>query len=106
MMATGLDAGRVPRDYDMLAWRDTDAVNAEFARLGLIRLAPDEIEPGDIALVSCRAGHLHAVIVTPEGYLHADAGLRRAVEVPGAIPWPILAAWRSPDKGFVAGRRQ
>lgn len=105
-MATGLDAALVTRDYDMLASRDTDAVNAEFARLGFIRLAPTEIEPGDIVLVSCRAGHLHAAIVTPDGYLHADAGLRRAVEVPGPIPWPILAVWRSPKKGFVAGRRQ
>jgi lipoprotein Spr len=104
IMATRLDSGRVPRDYDMMASRDTDAVNAEFAALGFIRLAPDEIEPGDIALVSCRAGHLHAAILTPDGYLHADVRLRRVVEVPGAIPWPILAAWRLPEKGFVAGR--
>jgi len=103
-MATGLDPGQVPRDYDMMASRDMEAVNAEFARLGLIRLAPNEIEPGDIALVSCRAGHLHAAIVTPDGYLHADVRLRRVVEAPGAIPWPILAAWRLPNKGFVAGR--
>ena len=88
-MATGFDTGRVRRNYDMLASRDPQEVAAEFEACGFMRLAPAEIEPGDVLLVSAGAGHLHAAILTPDGYLHADARLRRVVEVPGAVPWPI-----------------
>ncbi|HEV2816069.1 MAG TPA: peptidoglycan endopeptidase [Allosphingosinicella sp.] len=103
-MATGRDARRVRRDYDMLASRDPEEVKAEFEACGFIPVAPGEIEPGDILLVNFRPGHLHAAILTPDGYLHADARLRRVVEVPGEIPWPILSAWRVPEDGVVAVR--
>ena len=101
-MATRLDAGQVPRNYDMLASRDPEEVKAEFEACGFIRLSLAEIEPGDILLVNVRPGHLHAAIITPDGYLHADARLRCVVEVPGAVPWPILSAWRVPEDGLVA----
>jgi murein DD-endopeptidase / murein LD-carboxypeptidase len=101
-MATRLDPGRVRRNYDMLATRDPRDVAAEFEACGFIRLAPAEIEPGDILLVSVGPGHLHAAILTPDGYLHADARMRRVVEVPGAVPWPILSAWRVPEDGLAA----
>jgi hypothetical protein len=34
------------------------------------------------------------VILTPGGFVHADAGLRRVVERLGAVPWPVVGCWR------------
>jgi cell wall-associated NlpC family hydrolase len=49
---------------------------------------------GDVLLCRAGPGQLHLGIRTPRGVVHADAGLRRVVERPGALPWPLLAAWR------------
>lgn len=49
---------------------------------------------GDILLMTTGPGQLHLGVWTGEGLVHADAGLRRVVERPGAPPWPVLGAWR------------
>lgn len=56
--------------------------------------AADGKRVGDILL--CRAGpeQLHLAVRTDTGVVHADAGLRRVVERPGPVPWPVVAAWR------------
>ena len=92
MMATRTPHARVRDDY-RLRYEDADAVNREFETCGFVRLAPKEIEAGDILLVESGPGQLHAVILTEDGYLHAHAALRRIVETPGPVPWPILSAW-------------
>lgn len=83
----------VRQDYQLRS-SAVDAVERGFRECGFVPLAPSATRPGDVILV--RAGHaqLHVALLTPDGYLHADAGLRRVVEVPGAIPWPIASAWR------------
>ena len=59
------------------------------------RLARAEGEAdGDVLLVRTGPGQLHLGIVTAAGLVHADAGLRRVVERPGAVPWPVLGRWR------------
>ena len=103
MMATGIPEARVRRDYD-LRFSDPEKVNANFDACGMIRLAPSAAEPGDVLLVRPGPAQLHVVLLTELGYLHADASLRRVVEVPGPVPWPVLSAWRCPDEGVVAVR--
>jgi hypothetical protein len=49
---------------------------------------------GDVALVRSGPGQLHLVILTGGGFVHADAMLRRVVERPGAVPWPVIGCWR------------
>lgn len=49
---------------------------------------------GDLLVLALGAGQLHLAIFTGDGLVHADAGLRRIVERPGAPPWPVLSAWR------------
>ena len=53
-----------------------------------------EARAGDLLVLAAGAGQLHLAIFTGEGIVHADAGLRRIVERPGAAPWPVLGAWR------------
>lgn len=93
MMATGIARERAPDDY-RLRGGDIDQMNAGFAALGFVRLAPDRCKPGDVLVAESGPGQLHAAVLTPAGYVHAHAALRRVVEAPGALPWPVLAAWR------------
>lgn len=96
-MATGMRRDETPRFYSL---RTTDAgqANDGFGERGFVRIAPAEAEAGDVLLTRVGAGQIHVVILTPDGYLHADSRLRRVAEVPGAVPWPVLSAWRFPDE--------
>lgn len=94
--AMATEARGVPRHYNLRS-SDVDEVNCEFSDFGFLRIAPVAAEAGDLLLVQAGPAQLHVVILTPEGYLHADARLRRVAEVPGEVPWPVLSAWRHPD---------
>lgn len=103
--ATGLDCVGVAAiamgvetvTYCNLRSSDADEVNGEFSDCGFLRIAPAAAEAGDMLLTRVGQGQLHVVILTDEGYLHADARLRRVAEVPGEVPWPVVSAWRHPD---------
>jgi murein DD-endopeptidase / murein LD-carboxypeptidase len=94
-MALGVEEVRA--DY-CLRSSDADEANGEFDGHGFIRSAPTEAGDGDVLLVRPRPGQLHVVVLTPGGYLHADMRLRRVAEVPGRVPWPVLSAWRHPER--------
>lgn len=49
---------------------------------------------GDVVAIRTGPEQLHLGIFTGEGLIHADAGLRRVVERPGAVPWPVIGIWR------------
>jgi hypothetical protein len=51
-------------------------------------------EVGDVLVMRAGPEQLHLGIVTRAGLVHADAGLRRVVERPGAPEWPVLGNWR------------
>ncbi|WP_420146066.1 peptidoglycan endopeptidase [Sphingobium sp.] len=48
---------------------------------------------GDVALVRAGPLQLHLMIATGAGFIHAHAGLRRVVEMPGGSPWPVIGWW-------------
>lgn len=48
---------------------------------------------GAVLLVRAGPGQLHLAVRVGGGVVHADAGLRRVVERPGVLPWPVLGAW-------------
>lgn len=58
------------------------------------RIAPAEAEAGDVLLVEAGARQHHFLVLTGNGFIHADARLGRVVETPGAVAWPVVAAWR------------
>ncbi|HEX8534218.1 MAG TPA: peptidoglycan endopeptidase [Allosphingosinicella sp.] len=49
---------------------------------------------GDVLLVQAGPGQHHFLILLKDGFVHADARLGRVVETPGAVAWPVVAAWR------------
>ena len=88
-------AGAVPTGY---ALRGGDAAAAgALLDAGLERV--DAAKPGDLLLMRTGPGQLHCGIWTDAGLVHADAGLRRVVVRPGAVPWAVVGAWRVREGG-------
>lgn len=81
-LAFGRDA---PTGY---ALRGGDA-EAVAASLDAMLVRADGAAAGDLLLLRTGPGQLHLAIRTEGGFVHADAGLRRVVERPGAPPWPV-----------------
>jgi murein DD-endopeptidase / murein LD-carboxypeptidase len=88
-------AADAPRDYP-LRYGDAAAAERMLAEAGLARIAPDKAGAGDLLLMRSGPAQLHLAVRTACGFIHADAGLRRVTERPGAPPWPVLSAWRAP----------
>jgi len=92
-IACGIASEKVPRDY-ALRGRTLDEIERGLSGLGCRPVVGDSLKPGDIAV--CRAGpaQFHMVVITPSGFVHADASLRRVVQRPNPIPWALESAWR------------
>ena len=97
--ACDIPSERVPRNY-ALRGEALEEIERQLRDLGCRRVEGHVLELGDIAL--CRPGpaQYHMVIITPFGFVHADAGLRRVVERPYPIPWTLLSAWRLAEEEF------
>jgi cell wall-associated NlpC family hydrolase len=50
---------------------------------------------GDFVLVHVGPAQWHVMVKVPGGHVHAHAGLRRVVEMPGEPPWPVVGVWRA-----------
>lgn len=82
-------AGAVPRGY---ALRGGDAGRVA-ALLDEALVRSDGAGVGDVLLCASGPAQLHLAIRVAGGVVHADAGLRRVVERPGVVPWPVIGAW-------------
>lgn len=88
VVAVALEGVPLPRDYRWRCGEWLDVVPpAEMT-------ACDGSAAGDVLLCRVSAAQLHLIVRTDSGFVHADAGLRRVVERPGVVPWPVVAAWR------------
>lgn len=94
MRAEGFE-GRVPNGY-ALRTGDAGAARRAIEAAGLV--AAERDRPGDLLLLAAGPGQLHLAIAAGNGIVHADAQLRRVVERPGPIAWPVIGRWR-PAKG-------
>ncbi|MET0249901.1 MAG: peptidoglycan endopeptidase [Sphingobium sp.] len=56
----------------------------------------EHVMPGDLMLVRSGLLQLHLMIAMPgAGFVHAHAGLRKVVEMPGPPLWPVIGLWRA-----------
>lgn len=94
LAAAALGLAEARRDY-ALRGGDLVALEAELSAAGLRPV--EERLAGDVIVLRSGPGQLHLGVWTGEGMVHADAGLRRVVERPGAPPWPVVGIWRSLD---------
>lgn len=95
LVAAALRVCEVRGDYP-LRGGNLDELERELARAGLRRAAGRKT--GDVLVMRAGPAQLHLGIATEAGLVHADAGLKRVVERPGAVAWPVLGAWR-PEAG-------
>lgn len=70
-----------------------DVLQNSANQYGLQQLANADRD-GDIVAVDCGQRQQHLLVRAQDGWVHAHAGLRRVVHMPGQLPWPLLAAWR------------
>ena len=92
--AAGLPADAVRRDY-ALRGKALAEIEHEMCDLGCQPVQWARVEPGDFILCECGPAQFHIVVVTPTGFVHADAALRRVVERPPPLPWPPVGVWRA-----------
>jgi cell wall-associated NlpC family hydrolase len=81
----------VPTGYPLRSG-DLGVVERVAAAAGLVRV--EDARAGDLIAMAGGPGQLHLAVTTDDGFVHADASLRRVVERPGVPPWPVLARWR------------
>lgn len=80
-----------PRGYRLASGR-LDQFEAAALAAGV--KAAMSVLAGDAVLCRIDARQWHLGIASENGLIHADAGLGRVVERPGAIPWPVVRCWR------------
>lgn len=92
LAAVAFDIVAPHADYGL---RGGDAVVfvAMIERAGLRKIEPDIANAGSLLMVMPGPRQLHLLVLTPTGFVHADARLRRVVEVVGRPAFPILHAW-------------
>ena len=78
--------GAVPTGYGLRGGDPAAVLDAALVRC-------DGMAAGDVLLMATGPGQRHLAVRTARGFVHADAGLRRVVERPGAS-WPVIGAWR------------
>lgn len=83
----------IPNGYTLrsrsLPWLDMAVVGSGFAP------ARGPVLPGDVLLARIGPCQLHLLVAAHrDRFIHAHAGLRRVVLMPGPPPWPILHHWR------------
>jgi cell wall-associated NlpC family hydrolase len=96
LVAAAVGADRARADYRIRGGL-IEELAAELARAGLEPVEAAAV--GDVLVMRAGPEQLHLGVVTPAGFVHADARLRRVVERPGAPPWPVLQVWRQVGEG-------
>jgi cell wall-associated NlpC family hydrolase len=91
-------AGNLPAELIPSGYRLRSEVAEDMFSLTLDdrveRIAVTEAGAGDVLLAQAGPGQHHFLILLEHGFVHADARLGLVVETPGAVGWPVLAAWR------------
>jgi lipoprotein Spr len=94
LVAEAVGAEEVPSGYP-LRGGCADQLAAHLKAAGLEPTS--EMRAGDVLVLAPGPAQLHLGIFTGDGLVHGDAGLRKVVERPGLIPWPILSAWSAAE---------
>lgn len=82
-----------PRDY-ALRGGDPARIGAAIVASGLRAIPIEAAGAGDLLLIEEGMGQFHLALSTGDGFIHADARLRRVVETPGAPVKAVIGAWR------------
>ncbi|HEX8239993.1 MAG TPA: peptidoglycan endopeptidase [Allosphingosinicella sp.] len=98
-LACGIPVDRVPRDY-ALRNQSRAQIEHRLCDFGCRPVAGRELQLGDVVVCETGPAQFHMVIITPFGFVHADAALRRVAQRPYPIPWTPVSAWRLAKEEF------
>ncbi|USA39027.1 NlpC/P60 family protein [Pelagerythrobacter marinus] len=101
LVAAALESAGLPADPPAgYGLRNTDPGDPDaIARRSALHPASGPPRPGDVVIVRPGPGQLHLLVCAgADGFIHAHAGLRRVVAMPGPLPWPVLGRWRPGGK--------
>jgi hypothetical protein len=84
---------RLPGGY-ALRGRHLAAIEQGLSELGCKAVPAEEAEAGDVLVCEAGPAQFHLVVRAWDSFVHADAALRRVVERPLPVPWPVAGAWR------------
>ncbi len=65
-----------------------------------VRRVDGAFDETDILLLAPGPAQFHLGVWTGSGLIHAHAGLRRVVETPGTLAWPVIGAWHAPQRNI------
>jgi murein DD-endopeptidase / murein LD-carboxypeptidase len=91
LVATAADIEHAPKCYALRGGNEA-LLSSAMASAGLEQAA--SLAVGDVVALRTAPGQLHLGIWTGTSLVHADAGLRRVVERPGPLAWPLVSTWR------------
>jgi hypothetical protein len=91
LAALAIGVRDAPRDY-ALRGASIRRLTDELKAAGLS--AADAMVAGDLLVLAPGRAQLHLGVFTGSGLVHGDAMLRRVVERPLPLPWPVLGIWR------------
>ena len=91
--AAGIAPGRLRSDYS-LRGQHLAAIEHELCDLGCRPVPAERAVAGDVIVCEAGPAQFHIVVRAWDSFIHADAGLRRVVERPLPVPWPVVGAWR------------
>jgi murein DD-endopeptidase / murein LD-carboxypeptidase len=84
-------AGAIPTGYALRGGsEESHAAMITALRLTRRRWAA---RAGDMLLMRAGPEQFHLGLWTGDSLIHADAQLRRVVEMPGPPPWPVIGIW-------------
>jgi lipoprotein Spr len=91
--AAGIPSERIRRDYALRGHTFAE-IEHGLCDLGYRPVSGRAVELGDFMVCETGPAQFHLLVCTGDGFVHADAGLRRVVERPWPVPWPICGIWR------------
>lgn len=92
LSACDLPQGLARDDYRLRGDHRNELMAALGARFRRVSRARRRV--GDLLLMTVAEDQLHLGVLTPHGFVHADARLRSVVETPGLPRWPVIAIYR------------
>ena len=84
-----------PADYPLRGW-PSGRIEAALMAAGF-QPVDGPARVGDVALIAHPARQYHLVLLGPDSFIHAHAGLRRVVETPLEVTTGAAARWRLYD---------
>lgn len=92
LAACELPAGLVRADYRLRGDHRAEVKRVLFQHFR--RVSRRQRRAGDLLWLAVADDQMHLAVLSDNGFIHADARLRKVVETPGGPEWPVIGIYR------------